>query len=63
MMIQTKNQSQPKIKDLAFCYDGDRTYYKDEKSGRMWTDKACTNEIDAQGNSVKIQPQALAGKQ
>ena len=52
MMTQTKQPSQPKLQDLAFCYDGERTYYKDEKTGRMWTDKACQFEIDKEGKPV-----------
>lgn len=38
--------------NLATCYDEERTYYKDLPTGRMFSDKACTREIDEKGKGI-----------
>lgn len=39
--------------NLATCYDGDRTYIKDQTTGRMYTSKDMKIEIDKDGQVVK----------
>lgn len=38
--------------NLSTCYEGERVYYKDLPTGRMFTNKECTLEITEAENDV-----------
>lgn len=39
--------------NLAVCYDGERTYFKDLPTGRCFSTKDCLFEIEESGKPLK----------
>lgn len=46
--------------NLATCYDGERVYFKDLPTGRMFANKDCTLEISKEENDAMSKQEAAA---